>query len=229
MFLVLGFELHSFDDFLHHNQYRMAAPIMSIANTLVYNHQLRCGTREIAQQCLQFPALVDSASDMLANVLSLTGQPYALPSTAIPDLGDTVFDLQSSLWRASDLEFDNADLVASVERTEVPIVAANWTGSGWLAQALCPSANVMCLDTDALVTSTAVNAKHRKPVAFRPAETLECRTEQNSQSAMGSLVNPTEVSLVTVLVHGMLALGVPANRIGVITPYRAQHKVLFCL
>ncbi|AEO64259.1 uncharacterized protein THITE_131345 [Thermothielavioides terrestris NRRL 8126] len=75
-------------------------------------------------------------------------------------------------------------------------------GTCWLADLLCPSARVRFVNTDALLPASREQAKGNR------------------------IVNPCEARVVAQLVDALLAAGVPASEIGVVTHYRSQLALL---
>jgi DNA replication ATP-dependent helicase Dna2 len=79
---------------------------------------------------------------------------------------------------------------------------ADWTSSScWLRSLIDPEARVRFINTD-----------------FLPDSREEAKGNRT--------VNPTEAHIVTQLVDGLLAVGVPASEIGVMTHYRSQLSLL---
>ncbi|GAB1315955.1 DNA replication endonuclease-helicase Dna2 [Madurella fahalii] len=75
-------------------------------------------------------------------------------------------------------------------------------GTCWLADLVHPSARVRFVDTDALLPESREQAKGNR------------------------IVNPCEARIVAQLVDALLAVGVPASEIGVVTHYRSQLALL---
>lgn len=72
----------------------------------------------------------------------------------------------------------------------------------WLTPVLCPSKKVLFLNTDTIVPLPRESAQGNR------------------------ITNPTEASLVSHTVHALLASGIPASEIGIITFYRSQLALL---
>jgi DNA replication ATP-dependent helicase Dna2 len=119
----------------------MNEDIMLIANTMVYNHQLRCGTRDVAIASLRL------------NNISL-----------LPPLRS---DFSSS--------------------------------PNWLLNVVRPETRVLFLNTDLL---------------------------PNLESKEGGTVNRTESSLIRLIAFSLVKCGVKASEIGIISPYRAQCRLV---
>ncbi|KAL2176276.1 DNA replication factor Dna2-domain-containing protein [Thermothelomyces heterothallicus CBS 202.75] len=75
-------------------------------------------------------------------------------------------------------------------------------GTCWLADLLRPSARVRLVNTDALLPASREQAKGNR------------------------IVNPCEARIVAQLVDALLAVGVPASEIGIVTHYRSQLALL---
>jgi DNA replication ATP-dependent helicase Dna2 len=123
-------------------QYRMAQPIMELANRFVYSHQLRCGTAAIAEQRLEL---------------------------ALPPPRDA---------------------------------------PRWLVEALRPERVVLMLDTDCSAAAAAAAG-------------------EGAEERVGNgLRNALEARVVATLVGAFTACGLDASEIGVVSPYRAQLRLL---
>lgn len=86
----------------------------------------------------------------------------------------------------------------------------------WLSRAIDPSNAVIFLDTD------KINLKSSDP----EKESVCSLESSNNRRAGGSLVNETEAFIVNILIGGLLACGVDASSIGVVSPFRAQLRLL---
>jgi DNA replication ATP-dependent helicase Dna2 len=85
----------------------------------------------------------------------------------------------------------------------------------WLSRAIDPSNAVTFLDTDKINLQSS------------NTEESICSLESSSnRRSGGSLVNETEACIVNTLIGGLLTCGVDASSIGVISPFRAQLRLL---
>jgi DNA replication ATP-dependent helicase Dna2 len=86
----------------------------------------------------------------------------------------------------------------------------------WLVKAIDPSNAVTFLDTDTI--NNRYNNSEEKSACFFESS--------NNRRSGGSIVNETEAFIVKSLVKGLLACGLDASSIGVISPFRAQLRLL---
>ena len=86
----------------------------------------------------------------------------------------------------------------------------------WVSRAIDPSNAVTFLDTD----KVNLNSSNTKEESICSLES------SNNNRAGGRLVNETEALIVNILVGGLLKCGVDASSIGVISPFRAQLRLL---
>jgi hypothetical protein len=74
------------------SQYRMAAPIMSLANELVYNQQLRCGSAAVAAQRLRLPALDATMAEAETGAAESRSRFISSTSTSLQSAGANSVD-----------------------------------------------------------------------------------------------------------------------------------------
>ena len=89
----------------------------------------------------------------------------------------------------------------------------------WLKMTISPGKPVVFVDTDSMRKLPSSHA-----VQTGPMEGLE---EKQGGRAGGKVTNPTEASVVRYIIHGLVAAGLPPKDIGVISPFRAQVRLLF--
>jgi DNA replication ATP-dependent helicase Dna2 len=87
----------------------------------------------------------------------------------------------------------------------------------WLKKAIDPDSTVVFLDTDAITNPTFSESKES---TITPLESTVGRV------IGGSIVNDTESKLVRIIVKGLIDCGLDASAIGVISPFRAQLRIL---
>jgi DNA replication ATP-dependent helicase Dna2 len=102
------------------------------------------------------------------------------------------------------LHYDATSFLSASQRAAVPITSfcPSPGPSCWLSTVLSPSSPVLFLNTDTLSPSPREEAKGNR------------------------IVNPSEATLVSQLVHSLLASGVSPGDIGVMTHYRSQLALL---
>lgn len=86
----------------------------------------------------------------------------------------------------------------------------------WLTKAINPCNAVTFLDTDKI--NTGSNHSEEESTCF-----LE---SSNNRRSGGSIVNETEAFIVKCLIEGLMTCGLDASSIGVISPFRAQLRLL---
>eukprot|EP00934_Nitzschia_sp_Nitz4_P003179 Nitzschia sp. Nitz4//scaffold57_size113557//16663//21714//NITZ4_003983-RA/size113557-snap-gene-0.45-mRNA-1//-1//CDS//3329554822//3169//frame0 len=85
----------------------------------------------------------------------------------------------------------------------------------WLKMAVDPENSVMFVDTDNI-----------RRVQGDDEERTQSLEETLGSRVGGSVVNPSEVTLIRNIIHGLIACGLNESAIGVISPFRAQVHLL---
>ena len=86
----------------------------------------------------------------------------------------------------------------------------------WLNKAIDPSNAVTFLDTD----KVNLNSPNLDDVSVYPLES------SNNRRSGGSIVNETEGFIIKILIDGLTSCGLEASSIGIISPFRAQLRIL---
>ncbi len=115
-------------------------------------------------------------------------------------------------------------MMASAGLRHVGLDIHEWARGGWLAQTIAPPLRVVFLDTD-LLQHAPVDAQTARALAVSSGVVLRA-TEGLERRVGTALVNDTEMAVLVTIVRALLALGLTSDRIGVVTPYRSQHKIL---
>jgi DNA replication ATP-dependent helicase Dna2 len=92
----------------------------------------------------------------------------------------------------------------------------NNTSLPWMRKALDPSNAVVFLDTDAITLSSSDSSND----VVHPLES------SSSRRSGGSIVNETEAFIANILAEGLIRCGLDASLIGIISPFRAQLRIL---
>lgn len=117
----------------------------------------------------------------------------------------------------------------------------------WLVDVLDPGKAVLFLDTDGIgdggaqerrtgaalvrISSSSASPSPCSPTSSSGAQQNQLcsqglSTQGNQRRHLGKLENEAEAKLVRALVHGFVSCGIAPKRIGVISPYRSQLKIL---
>jgi DNA replication ATP-dependent helicase Dna2 len=102
----------------------------------------------------------------------------------------------------------------------LPPIAASTNNKGfwpWLKMTVSPGKPVLFVDTDSMRKSSENNGENGK---------MEGLEEKQGGRAGGTVTNPTEAMVISYIIHGLVATGLPPKDIGVISPFRAQVRSL---
>lgn len=188
------------------SQYRMAAPIMALANELVYGGALACGSDAVATSTLHFPRWeeLDAEPAWLRQVRRWASEGGGGLCGVLPVAA--CMHGWGCVWRGQECFSGRSPPCVVVKRTPpTPQHPCQCTQQSSLTpprprQALDPSRHVAFLDTRAAGLAEAVTGD--------------------------ALCNAGEVRVVAALARAALAAGLAPAGLGVISPYRAQVAAL---
>jgi superfamily I DNA and/or RNA helicase len=168
-------------------QYRMNADIMTVCNTLIYEHQLQCGSQVVANGCLCYR----NSLEMIESLSTLH---------------------KSWLYRClepqNSVVFVNTDTIRGTESSS----SNNNSRSAVLSDQF--DGREMEYKGD-----TYSNSLRQEPMSV-------ANSEKKDGIKKGSLHNPTEIAVISLLVEAFAVCGLDNidSAIGIISPYRAQVR-----
>ena len=192
-------------------QYRMNADIQSIANTLVYGGALRCGSEAVATGKYVLPApervpalLVAAAAVSVSEGAGVSVGDKHRPCQSLPTHTDWLARVLSPDTTVCFLDIDEA--AAEEQRVAAAVLA------------VVASAPLVSSERGGNGTASATHA----PVTSPSPPT---GNDSSASSSCGQS-SPLEAAAVATIVAGILAGGGLPAHIGVISPFRAQLRLL---
>lgn len=210
-------------------QYRMNSAIQSLSNVLVYDGALQCGTSSVATRQYNLTRLHDLP-------LLISTSPLLLGP------GKRSISAPASAKRVSKYKDEEA-LLAYPGPSEV---------DNWITHSLSPENSVLFIDTDlysphnfqqkerqflrqphTLLSASRESTKQCKHISgiqlrdrTKSKNTNEGNDVDNKSGTLGGLVNDVEAKIVVLLALSILMAGGKGSDIGIISPYRAQLRLL---
>ena len=94
----------------------------------------------------------------------------------------------------------------------------------WLSDVLDPTRSVVFMDTDKLKSDALTDKEDTRQDSHLGSTLMDALEEKIGRRHDGKIVNRTEATLVRFLINGLVSVGLNANEIGVICPFRAQVR-----
>ena len=193
------------------DQYRMNQDINTLANELVYQGSLKCGSKAVAERKLN----IDSQT--LDTKLPL---PVSLNDSNGSNGSNGSYGSKNS-------DSNNASNHSSSSSSS----SSSSNSIHWMKELLNPGRSVIFVNTDTLGLKKTLEFRgaRRMSLALAPPPSsikFVPRAGRKKQNRSKALVNEVEVELVKLISRGLLKCGIEEKDIGVISPYRSQLKLL---